>query len=74
MPNTLILQKVAYILASGCEGDWFSYLFSVWRKTSYNLEKNEKTLRTFSLFARENPERKNVDVTFSLKRSVHKHR
>ena len=37
MTETLIVQKVAYILASFSEGDWFSYLFSVLRKISYKL-------------------------------------
>ena len=38
MTETLIVQKVAYILASLCEGEWFSYLL----KVSYKLEKNGK--------------------------------
>ena len=42
MTETLIVQKVADILASLCEGEWFSYLFPVRRKISYQLEKNGK--------------------------------
>ena len=42
MTETLIVQKVAYILASLCEEELFSYLFSVLRKISYKLEKNGK--------------------------------
>ena len=62
MTETLIVQKVAYILASLCEGEWFSYLFLVLRKISYKLEKNGKNSE------------KNFDITFSLKRSLHKPR
>ena len=53
MTETLIVQKVAYILASRCEGEWFSYLFSVLRKISYKLEKTEKNQKSFfiTLFA-----------------------
>ena len=47
MTETLIVQKVAYILASFCEGEWFSYLFSVLRKISYKLEKMEKNSEKF---------------------------
>ena len=76
MTEALIVQKVAYILASLCEGEWFLYLFSVLRKISYKLEKNGKNSQNFfiTLFAIQNPERKNFDNTFSLKRSLHKTR
>ena len=47
MTETLIVQKVAYILASFCEREWFSYLFSVLRKISYKLEKMEKNSEKF---------------------------
>ena len=71
--ETLILQKVANILVSLCEGEWFSYLFSVLSKISYKLEKMEKVQKNslITLFARTNPERKNFDVTLSLKYSLH---
>ena len=50
MTETLIVQKVAYILASLCEGEWFSYLLSVPGKVSYKLKKKWKKIRkTFSL-------------------------
>ena len=62
MTETLIVQKVAYILASLCEGEWFSYLVLVLRKINYKLEKNGK-----------NSEKK-FDIAFSLKRSLHKPR
>ena len=76
MTETLIVQKVAYILASLCKGEWFSYLFPVLRKISYKLEKMEKkSEKYFHYFiCKQNPERKNVDITFSLKRSLHKPR
>ena len=47
MMGTLIVQKVAYILASLWEGEWVSYLFSVLRKISYKLEKNGKISEKF---------------------------
>ena len=73
MTETLIVQKVAYILASLCEGEWFSNLFSVLRKISYKLEKDGKNSNIFiTLFTQNNPQRKNFDVIFSLKRSLHK--
>ena len=54
MTETLIVQKVAYIIASRCEGEWFSFLFSVLRKISYKLEKMEKIQKNFfiTLFAK----------------------
>ena len=42
MTEILIVEKVAYILATPCSGEWFSYLFSVLRNISYKLEKNGK--------------------------------
>ena len=43
-------KKGAHILASLCEGEWFSYLLSVPGKVSYKLDKNGKKFRkTFSL-------------------------
>ena len=76
MTETLIVQKVAYILASLCEGERFSYLFPVRRKISYKLEKNGKIQKKFfiTLFAKKIQSEKNFDLTFSLKRSLHKHR
>ena len=50
MTETMIVQKVAYILASLCEGEWFSYLFSVLRKISYKLEKKWKKFRKIFSF------------------------
>ena len=70
MTETLIAQKEAYILASLCEGGWFSYLFSVLRKTSYKLKRMEKIFSF--LYLLKNPEQKNFNITFSLKRSLHK--
>ena len=60
MTETLIVQKVIYILASLCEGEKCSYLFSVLRNVSYKLEKNGKNPQNFflTLFAKINPERK----------------
>ena len=76
MTETLIVQKVAYILASLCEGEWFSYLFPVRRKSSYKLEKNGKIQKKFfiTLFAKKIQREKKFDITFSLKRSLHKPR
>ena len=42
MPNTLILQKVAYILASGCEGDWFRIYFQFGEKPATIWKKMKK--------------------------------
>ena len=74
MTETLIIQNVAYILASLYEGEWFSYLFAVLRKISYKLEKMEKILKKFfvTLFAQTIQCEKNFDFLFSLKRSLHK--
>ena len=74
MTETLIVQKVAYIPASLCKGEWFSYLFSVLRKISYKLEKMEKLQKNFFItsFAKKIQSEKNFDITFSLKRSLHK--
>ena len=77
MTKTLIVQKLAYILASLCEGEWFSYLFPVRRKISYKLEKNGKNSeKNFSLhrFLKNFQDEKIFDITFSLKRSLHKPR
>ena len=76
MTETLILQKTAYILALFSEGEWFSYLFSVLRKISYKLEKTEKKFRIFfiDLFAKKIQSEKKFDITFRLKRSLHKPR
>ena len=54
----------------------FSYLFSVLRKISYKLEKNGKNSEKFFhyLFAKKIQSEKNFDITFSLKRSLHKPR
>ena len=72
MTETLIVQKIAYILASLCEGECFSYLFSVLRKISYKLEKKKKKSEKFTLFAQKIGSKKNFDVTFSLKCSLQK--
>ena len=76
MTETLIVQKVAYILASFSEGEWFSYLFSVLRKISYKLEKMEKNSEKFfiNLLAKKIQSETILDITFSLKRSLHKPR
>ena len=77
MMETLIVQKVAYILASLCEAEWFPYLFSVLRKISYELEKKmEKIQKKFfiTLLAKKIQSEKNLDITFSLRRSLHKPR
>ena len=76
MMDTLIVQKVAYILASLCEGQWFSCLFSVLRKISYKLEKKWKKCRkNFSIiYLLKNPERKKFDFAFILKRRLHRPR
>ena len=47
MTETLIVQTVAYLLASLCEGGWISYLFSVLRKIGYKLEKTRKVTEKF---------------------------
>ena len=76
MTETLIVQKVAYILASLCEEEWFSYLFPVRRKMSYKLEKNgKKSEKKFHYFMlKKIQSEKNYDITFNLKRSLHKPR
>ena len=76
MTETLIVQKVSYILASLCEEELFSYLFSVLRKISNKLEKMEKIQKNFfiTLYAKIIQTEKNFDITFSLKRSLHKRR
>ena len=53
-------KKVAYILASLCEGELFSYLFKVLRKKCSIWNKWEKIQENFfnTLFAQRNPERK----------------
>ena len=65
MTETLIEQKAAYILASLCMGDWFSYLFSVVRKISYKLEKNGKNQKIFFHYfiCLKNPERKKISTS-----------
>ena len=73
MTETLIVQKVAYLLASLCEGEWFSYVFPVRRKISYKLEKMEKIQKFFLLiYLLKKTRAKKFDITFSLKRSLHK--
>ena len=76
MTETLIVQKVAYIVASLCEGEWFSYLFSFLRKISYKWEKNGKISEIIFhyFFAKKIQSEKYFDITFSLKRSLHKPR
>ena len=72
----MIVQKVACILDSLCEGDCFSYLFSVLRKIRYKLEKIEKIQKkcVITFFAKKIQSDKNFDITFSLKRRFHKRR
>ena len=75
--ETLIVKKVAYILASLCSREWFSYLFSVPREISYNLEGNGKKIQKpffITLFAKKIRSKKNFDITFNLKRSPYKAR
>ena len=74
MTETLKVQKVAYILASLCEGEWFSYVFPVRRKISYKLEKMEKIQKFFLLvyLLKKIQSEKKFDISFSLKRSLHK--
>ena len=59
--ETLIVQKLAYILVLLGEGEWFSYLFSVLRKISYKLGKKIGKFQTFSsslFFAQKNQNEK----------------
>ena len=76
MTETLIVQKVAYILASLCEGESFSYQFPVRRKISCKLEKMGKIQKNFfiTLFAKKTQSENNFDITFNLKRSLHRPR
>ena len=76
MTEFLIVQKVAYILASLCEGEWFSYLFPVRRKMSYKLEKKWKKnqKKFFITLLKKIQSEKNYDIIFSRKRSLHKPR
>ena len=66
MTETFIVQKVAYILASLCEGEWFSYLLSVPGKVSYKLEKNGKNSEKLFhyLFAKKTQSEKKVRQHF----------
>ena len=70
MTDTLIKQKVAYIFASLC----FIYFYSSEKNQLQLGKKWQKIQKNFfiNLFARKNPERKNFDVIFGLKRSLHK--
>ena len=70
MTKFLIIQKIAYIFASFCEGEWFLYLFSFRRKIIYKLEKNWIMFNFLSLYLPKKQERKKIDVTFSFKRSL----
>ena len=69
MTETLIVEELAYILASHCEGEWFSYLFSVLRKLSYKLGKNGKIFKFLlhPFICPKKPELKKFDV---FKRSL----
>ena len=73
MTETLIVKKVAYILASLCEGERLPYLFSVLRKISYKLDKNGKKIPLLYLLKKSRA-KKYFDITFSLKRSLNKPR
>ena len=69
MTETLMVQKVAYIFASLCEGEGFSYLCPVLRKNSENLGKKEKKIRkTFAILCSKNPERKKFHRHLRAKR------
>ena len=77
MTETLIVQNVAYILASLSEGEWFSYLYSVQRKFSYKLDKMDhihKLSHSYHHFicSKNIESETNFDVIFGLKRSLHK--
>ena len=69
MTETLIVQRVADILASLCEGEKFSYLLPVRRKISYKFEKSAKKFRkNFSLLhLLKNPELKKFRNHFQPK-------
>ena len=47
--ETLMVRKVAYVLASLCEGEWFSYLFSS-EKNQLQVGKSEKIQNLFYCF------------------------
>ena len=66
MTETLIVQKLAYILASHCEGEWFSYLFAVLRKISYKIENNGKFSIFFIPLFAQKPERKKTTSLLAL--------
>ena len=76
MTETMIVQKIAHILASLCDGKWLAYLFSVLRKISYKLKKMGKMQNVFfiTLFAQKKPERGSFEVSLCLKQSLHKPR
>ena len=76
MTETLMVQKVAYILASLCEEERFSYLFSVLRKIGYTLGKNgQNSEKNFiTLFVQKIQSEKTFDVTFGLNRTLQKPR
>ena len=50
LTETLILQKVAFILASRCEGEWFSYLFQFWEKSATNWKIGKNSTKFFHYF------------------------
>ena len=88
LKETLMVQKVTYILAFLCEEEWFSHLFSVLRKIRYKLGKNgqiseksdtswekmEKIQKKNYLFVQKIQSEKTFDVTFGLNRTLQKPR
>ena len=47
MTETLIVQKIAYILASICEGEWFRIYFQFREKLATNWKKIGKNSEIF---------------------------
>ena len=71
MTETLMVQKLAYILASRCDEELFSYLFSFLKKSAKKLKKELeifKILFFISIFAQKNQNGK--FLVFSLRRSL----
>ena len=70
MAKTLIVQKVANILASLCEGEWvFVSIFSS-EKNQLQVGKKLEKLHKYvliTLFAQKNPERKTIRRNFQPK-------
>ena len=65
MTETLIVQKVAYLLASLYKKEWLSYLVSVLRKVSYSWKKRKLFGNCFSLLNFMKKSRaKNISTSF----------